>query len=166
MYVLLFNILSFFGIGIEVYFIVAFLATPFFFLWRRLFRKVFNSTLKVALASCLTAFITAPLAYATLVVAAISVANYYPKNKFSRAQWFAEKEKRYKLSGDIIESRMLIGKSKKEVKELLGKDEMIDERSDYWEYGLGFVPSGSIDPDALDIYFQDGKVIKVSQHET
>ena len=97
----------------------------------------------------------------------ILVSNYYPEDKFSKDRWFAEKEKRYELSGDIIESKMLIGKSKEEVKQLLGDDENIEEKSDYWEYDLGFVPSvGGIDPDMLDIYFQDGKVIKVSQHQT
>ena len=62
---------------------------------------------------------------------------------------------------------MLIGKSKKEVKQLLGEDENIEENNDYWKYDLGFVPlAGGIDPDMLDIYFQDGKVIKVGQHQT
>lgn len=167
MFILLLNIPSFFGVSIEVYFIVALLTTPFFFLWRRQFRKIYNSKLSVTLSSCLAALVTACVFYTALVLAFFAALSYYPKDEFSKDRWNAEKEKRYELSGDIIESKILIGKSKEEVEQLLGRDETIDEESDYWAYDLGFVPSlGGIDPDVLDIYFQNGKVIKVGQHET
>jgi hypothetical protein len=38
---------------------------------------------------------------------------------------------------------------------------------DHWAYDVGFVPGlFNIDPDVLDIYFKDGKVERVGQHET
>ncbi len=167
MYIHLLNIPSLFGISIEVYFIVALLATPFSFLWRKQFRKFYDSKLSLALVSCLTALVTAAVFYTALGLVVFAAVSYYPRSEFNKDRWIAEKEKRYELSGDIIESGMLIGKSKKEVKQLLGEDENIEENNDYWKYDLGFVPlAGGIDPDMLDIYFQDGKVIKVGQHQT
>ncbi|MFB9865502.1 hypothetical protein [Rufibacter immobilis] len=78
----------------------------------------------------------------------------------------AAKEKRYELSADIIDSKMLLGKTKPEVRQLLG-DEGNTDLSDHWNYYLGFRPGfANIDPDVLDIEFKDGKVVKVGQHET
>ena len=92
--------------------------------------------------------------------------SYHPTHDFDKQKWFADKEKRYELSEDIIDSKMLIGKTKSEVRQLLGDEGNTDE-SDYWNYYLGFRPGfANIDPDVLDIEFKDGKVVKVGQHET
>ena len=92
--------------------------------------------------------------------------SYHPTHDFDKEKWFADKETRYNLSEDIIESEMLIGKTKSEVRQILG-DENNTDQSDNWSYYLGFKPGfANIDPDVLDIEFKDGKVIKVGQHET
>ena len=92
--------------------------------------------------------------------------SYHPTYDFDKEKWFADKETRYNLSEDIIESEMLIGKTKSEVRQILG-DENNTDQSDYWSYYLGFTPGFvNMDPDALVIEFKDGKVIKVGQHET
>ena len=70
------------------------------------------------------------------------------------------------MSKNIINSEMLIGKTKEEVIELLG-NKYSDHGENHIEYYLGFVPRMlNIDPDYLDIYFENGKVIKVSQHNS
>ena len=92
--------------------------------------------------------------------------SYHPTHDFDKEKWFANKEKRYELSKNIIDSKMLIGKTKSEVRQILG-DESNTDASDYWYYYLGFRPGfANIDPDVLDIEFKDGKVIKVGQHQT
>jgi hypothetical protein len=92
--------------------------------------------------------------------------SYHPTHDFDKEKWFADKETRYELSEDIIESEMLIGKTKSEVRQILG-DENNTDQSDHWSYYLGFRPGfANIDPDVLDIEFKDGKVIRVGQHET
>ena len=70
------------------------------------------------------------------------------------------------MSEDIIDSEMLIGKTKEEVINLLGKGYSLYD--DNWiAYYLGFVPGWiGIDPDVLDIYFKHGKVVRVGQHES
>jgi hypothetical protein len=70
------------------------------------------------------------------------------------------------MSNDIIKSNLLIGKTKKDVIELLG-DDFYSYDENHIAYDLGFVPGLlNIDPDVRDIYFENGRVIKVGQHET
>ena len=92
--------------------------------------------------------------------------SYHPSNNFDRKKWFADEEKRYELSEDIIDSKLLIGKTKAEVRQILGNEENTD-KSDHWTYYLGFKPGlFSIDPDVLTIDFENGKAIYAGQHET
>ncbi|MGI9527242.1 MAG: hypothetical protein ACR2MS_09050 [Weeksellaceae bacterium] len=70
------------------------------------------------------------------------------------------------MSEDIIESKILIGKTKEEITELLGQD-FYSYGENHIAYELGFVPGlFNIDPDVLDIYFENGKATKVEQHQT
>jgi hypothetical protein len=93
-------------------------------------------------------------------------ASYYPSNDFDKQEWEANVEERYKMSEDIIESKILIGKTKEEITKLLGQD-FYSYNENHIAYELGFVPGlFNIDPDVLDIYFENGKVIKVEQHQT
>lgn len=92
--------------------------------------------------------------------------SYHPAHNFDKVKWFTNKETRYELSEDIIESEMLIGKTKSEVRQILG-DENNSDQSEHWSYYLGFRPGFiNIDPDVLDIEFEHGRVIRVGQHET
>jgi hypothetical protein len=66
------------------------------------------------------------------------------------------------MSQDIIESRMLIGKPKREVELLLGGE--CEIYIDSCPYILGFPPGiFNIDPLALIVTFEDGKVVKVHE---
>ena len=90
----------------------------------------------------------------------------YTETSFDEEIWKAEKEERFTMSKDLIDSEILIGKKFNEVTELLG-----EEYNSYSEntisYYLGFIPSpGNLDPDLLELTFEDGVVIKVRQHGT
>jgi amino acid transporter len=155
-----------FGVSIEVYFIIFILAFPTFFIWRWIFRKYIEEKKKQNIATWTATIIVTPIIYVGLVMLWICSISYYPSNNFDKQKWFSDKEKRYELSEDIIESKMLIGKTKAEVKQILGDGENI-ENNDLWNYYLGYRPQlFGIDSDVLDIEFKDGKVIKVSQHQT
>ncbi len=70
------------------------------------------------------------------------------------------------MSEDIIESELLVGLTLNEVTELLG-GEFSRYSENHIAYYLGFVPGMfNIDPDVLDIYFENGRVVRVDQHET
>jgi amino acid transporter len=155
-----------FGVSIEVYFIILILAIPTFFIWRWIFRKYIDDKKKQNIATWIATIIATPVIYVGLVMLWIFCISYYPSKDFDKQKWLTDKEKRYELSEEIIESKMLIGKTKAEVRQILGEEENL-ENNDLWNYYLGYRPQlFGIDPDVLDIEFKDGRVIKVSQHQT
>jgi len=108
----------------------------------------------------------APMIYIVFIISYFSYLEYYPKSDFDSSAWETNEEERFKMSKDIIESDMLIGKTKAEVIEILGSDFSTYD-DNHIAYYLGFVPGMfNIDPDVLDIHFANSKVVKVDQHET
>lgn len=155
-----------FGVSIEVYLIFIVLGIPAFFIWRLLFKKFIKDDKRRKIAIWMATLITTPLIYIGIIMLWIFSMSYYPAHDFDKERWFLDKETRYELSEDIIDSEMLIGKTKSEVRQILG-DESNADQSDHWSYYLGFRPGlFNIDPDVLDIKFKRGKVIRVKQHGT
>jgi hypothetical protein len=155
-----------FGVSVEVYFFLLIIGIPTFFIWRWLLMKFIKADKKRKIAVWAATIITTPLIYIGIILLWIFSISYYPNRDFDKEKWSANKEKRYELSKNLIEGEILIGKSKTEVRQILGDAGNSDE-SNYWSYYLGFIPGPfNIDPSVLDIEFKDGKVIKVRQHET
>lgn len=46
---------------------------------------------------------------------------YTPSQDFNKSQWLTDKEGRFQMAGDIISSKMLIGKDTNQVKQMLGE---------------------------------------------
>ena len=86
----------------------------------------------------------------------------YPSRDFTPEKWAEQKERRYEFSKDLIESKILLGRSRSEIIQLLGK-EGNDDQKDIWSYYLGFTPGLGVDPDMLQIVFREGNVIEVRQ---
>jgi hypothetical protein len=155
-----------FGLSLEVYIINLIIGIPVFFILRWIFRKWIKNARTLKLVTWIGTLVCTPVTYIGLIVLWISITSYYPNSDFDKVKWNIAKEKRYEMSGDIIKSQMLIGKTKLEVLDILGYEGNKME-SDTWYYDLGFVPRFmAIDPDVLTIIFANGKAIKVSQHET
>ncbi len=94
------------------------------------------------------------------------VIHYYPSRDFDAKKWRDDVEKRYELSEDLIESKVLVGKTMDEVRQLLGDDYDISGKEE-WTYYLGVRPQlFPIDHDYLRIEFKDGRVVKVEQRTT
>jgi hypothetical protein len=107
-----------------------------------------------------------PLLYISIVLIWILSISYYPSREFNRQGWLNEQEKRFALSEDLIEREVLLGKTKPEIRHLLG-DEGNTDQSNQWSYYLGFRPQLlNIDPDVLVIEFKDEVVVRVEQHGT
>ena len=152
-------------ISIEVYFILL-LGIPTFFFWHWLLEKLIKNdkTRKVIVWSA--TIVTALLLYVGLIMLWFLSISYHPSHDFDIERWFSDQEKRYEMSHNIIDSKMLMGKIKSEVWEILGKKENT-ESSDIRSYYLWFEPGFmNIDPDVLDIEFENGRVIEVRQHES
>jgi hypothetical protein len=153
--------------SIEVPIIVLILAIPIYFLSKWILKKWnFGNEKNRKYLAIIPSVVLSPIVYIGVIYLWIFSISYYPTNDFDKQTWESNPEERYKMSEDIIESKMLIGKTKQEIVELLGND-FYSYSENHIAYGLGFIPGlFNIDPDVLDIYFENGKVTKVGQHET
>lgn len=154
------------GVGLDAWIIVIILTIPIFFIWRWIFKKFIQTKLKRRIITWLVTIVSAPFIYATIIFLWILSVEYYPKNHFDKQKWINDKDERYELSDDIINSKMLIGKTKFEIKALLG-DEGNKTGDNEWYYDLGFRPElTGIDPDNLEIDFKNGKVLMLNNTST
>ena len=152
--------------SIEVPIIILILAVPtyFIFKWTMKRLKIGNDNNRKFIAIIPT-IILSPIIYIGLVMIWIFSVSYYPTIDFNKNEWKSNVEERYKMSENIIESKMLIGITKDKVIELLGND-YISNSENRLTYELGFVPGlFNIDPDYLDIEFENGIVKSVRQYE-
>lgn len=142
--------------------ILILIALPFYFLIQAILKKYnIGSKENRWLVTFVSTLIISPIIYVLTTLIWIFTLSYYPDNDFNKEDWTLNKEERFKMSKDIIENEILIGKTKSEIIELLGEDyhEYSDE---HIAYDLGFVPGPvNIDSDVLDIYFENGNVVKV-----
>ncbi|WP_298900716.1 hypothetical protein [uncultured Psychroserpens sp.] len=64
------------------------------------------------------------------------------EERFDQSKWITNPTQRYKMANDIVESKLLIGKTKDEVISLLGEPEMtLEAGGDTLLYKLGNAPS-------------------------
>lgn len=86
------------------------------------------------------------------------------EERFNQDQWRSQHSTRYKMVDDIIESKLLLGKTKDEVIFLLGKpNSRISEEKDFFLYRIGNEPSFfKSKKEQLLVLFEDEKVLKVS----
>lgn len=104
-----------------------------------------------------------PVLLVTLVLGFFMYINYYPHREFDKTSWDADPHKRYELMDDLITHKKLMGKSKAEVRQLLGEGSSgyaIDE----WSYYTGMKPGFSFGPTVLVIRYKDGKVNDVGSY--
>jgi len=154
-----------FGISLEVYVILIVLGVPIFFFWRWVFKKFIKSDRKRKITTWVVTIVSAPLIYVGFILILFSIIEYYPNHDFDREIWIKDKDVRYELSKDIIDSKMLIGKSKTDIKKLLGGESNTDD-SDVWYYDIGVKPVFlAIDESVIEIVFKNDKVINVEQHD-
>ncbi|OHX65436.1 hypothetical protein [Flammeovirga pacifica] len=152
--------------SLEVPIIILILAIPTYFicLWGLKKRKAGTDSNRKWLALIPT-FIFSPLIYVGLIMIWIFSISYYPTNDFNQTEWNSNVEERYKMSEDIIESKILIGKTNTEVIEILGTD-FLSNNIRSITYELGHVPRlFNIDPDYLEIKLENGIVVSVHQYE-
>lgn len=152
--------------SLEVPIILAILAIAIFFTCKWILKKRnIGNTKNRALISIISASILSPLLYVATITAFIIMISFYPENEFNQNEWSSNVDVRYEMSNDIIESRLLIGKTKDQVIELLGNDFSTKHESRI-SYSLGHVPGlFNIDPDYLEIKFENGVAMSVRQYE-
>ncbi len=110
--------------------------------------------------------ILSPLVYVVIITLWVFSISYYSTIDFNQEIWKSNTEERFKMSKNIIESEMLVGKTKEEVIAILG-DKYYLNNEDGLAYGLGVLPGLlNIDPSFLFIEFENGIVKKVYQYDS
>ena len=86
------------------------------------------------------------------------------EERFNKAQWKTQPRTRYKMAEDIIENKLIIGKTKQEIVLLLGEDIMYSNanKKEQFVYSLGTPPSFfETKKEKLIIIFENDTVVKV-----
>lgn len=110
-----------FGLSIEVYFILLIIAIPTFFFWRWLLKKYIKVDRTRKIATWTATLIGTPIIYVGLIMLFMFGMTYTPSKDFDKSQWLSDKEGRFQMAGDIISSKMLLGKDTNHVKQILGE---------------------------------------------
>ncbi len=94
---------------------------------------------------------------------------YHHEKEFDNESWTEKPGLRYEMIDNMIETNFLIGKSKKEIVNLLGNVEWLswnyasnEYDANIWNYGLGLIPGAFKDiKEDVEISFSNNKVSKV-----
>ncbi|KYG83052.1 hypothetical protein AWW67_06415 [Roseivirga seohaensis] len=114
----------------------------------------------------LPTIVLSPLVYVVIITLWVFSISYYSTIDFDQEIWQSNTEERFKMSKNIIESEILVGKTKEQVIALLG-DKYYLNNEDGLTYGLGILPGLlNIDPSFLFIEFENGVVKKVYQYDS
>ena len=115
----------------EVYVFVIVIAAFAFWPVRWIASKFIKRTRNIVIASVLGSLLIAPFIYIGLIGAVLFSMYYYPSEAFTTEAWeatgWSQKHgdnippTRYKYSQDLIERKLLIGKTKEEVLAMLGE---------------------------------------------
>jgi hypothetical protein len=158
----LLEIPAFFGLSIEVYFILLCISIPTYFFWRWVFRKRIADKSKRNISALVSTIILTPLIYLGLIVIFIYLISREPSSDFDKSKWLTDREGRFAMGDDIVKSKILIGKDTNQVKQLLGQPTWQDSSNTTWTYdmgngggGLGFLFHN------LSIQFEKAKAVKV-----
>ena len=141
------NIPVIFGVSLEVYFILLFIAIPVFLFWRWLFRKYIRIDNSRKISTWVATFITTPIIYVGLICLWLFWPNYTPSKDFDRSEWLTYREGRFQMAKDIIRSKLLIGKDTAQVKQILGEPTWGGDTTNVWIYDMGWGGGG------LDVLF-------------
>jgi len=76
-------------------------------------------------------------AYVAFVWLVFNVITYERQTKFNQDKWMAEKNKRYEMAADLIQSGIVAGKDSIEIKALIGEPDLRNDTSQIWNYNMG-----------------------------
>ena len=151
--------------SLQSFIIILFIAIAQFFVLRWVLKRfISNQRVKNWLAA-LIGIIAAPVIYTMLIYAYFSYLFYEPQFDFDRDRWLADEQKRFEMRDDIVESKILLGKTETELIELIGEPSHKDSTG-IWNYNLGMSGAGfGWQFNHLEVTFENAKVSKVEKIE-
>lgn len=148
---------------------VIFLIIVFVLVW------LFANTIdKRKWVSILISLVLTPLVYFFVFYPVLNIFSSYHHEKYFEAEaWNKKPSLRYEMVNHIKNDSLLIRKSKKEVKSLLGKpewfgwnDSLKANSPEQWNYNLGFKP-GALNnmQECIEIKFKNNLVNSINQYQ-
>ena len=132
----------FFGLSIEVYFILLLISIPTYFFWRWVFRKRIIDKTKRNITALVSTIILTPVIYLGFIGIFIFLISREPSSNFDKSKWLTDREGRFAMGNDIVKSKILIGKDTNQVKQLLGQPTWQDSLNTSWTYDMGMGGGG------------------------
>jgi hypothetical protein len=99
--------------------------------------------------------------------------SYHHEKHFDAEAWAEKPAYRYEMSNEITNKNLFLGKTKKEVKAILGTsewygwDDSIKANSpDKWNYNLGYKPGAfNMMQECLELEFKNNTVASIKQYQ-
>ena len=150
----------------EVYIINLIIGVVTFFSLRWILKKFVKSDkLRIGLTWGGTIILT-PLIYVGIVAIFFSILFYEPTRDFDKEKWFADRESRYEMRDDIVESGFLNDKNRQEIIDLIGLPDFGTDSTNIWNYDLGTSGAGlGWQLNTLIVTFDNDRVVKVEKRE-
>jgi amino acid transporter len=133
---------------------------------KRIWKRLIKHNEGRELVTFLSALLLIPVYFYLIGYIWLICISYYPHKDFEAKKWNDDIEGRYEMTDNIISDSLLVGKTKEDVRILLGT-KGLEIEGDKWKYYIGFVPGlANIDPSVLCIEFENDHVVRVYQYET
>ncbi len=140
-----------------MYFYLIILTIPTFLFLNWVFKKYIKNQKHRKLSTIIGTIILTPILFYGIIYIFLSYIFYEPQYKFDKEKWFSERNKRFEMRNDIINSEILIEKSKNQVLNLIGEPTKGDT-SDVWSYRLGMGGGG--------VLFQFNELVVTFKNDT
>ncbi len=151
-----------FGLSMEVYIICFVIALTTFFICKRLLKKIIRTDSTRKLTTWVITLLAIPLIYLALIQLLIFWINYTPSRDFDKSIWLNDKEGRFQMALDLIDSKLLMGKDTNQVKQLLGDPTFGMNNENSYTYDMGFGGGGlGFMFHHLIVKFESNKVVSV-----
>ena len=149
----------------KVFIILIVLAIPVYLLSRLFLKKMkLGSEKNRKYLAIIPTIVMSPILYVGMIMIWVLTISYFSTSDFNKDEWNLNTGERYKMSKNLIESKILVGKTRNEVIDLLGKD-FVSNTESRLTYELGYVPElFNIDPGYLQIVFENRVVKNVNQN--
>jgi hypothetical protein len=148
---------------------IVFLIITFILVW--LFVKTIDERKWLTL---IVSVVLTPVVYFYIFYPLLNIfSSFHHKKHFDAAAWKTKPAMRYEMSNEIVGNDLFKGKTKSEVKALLGTsewygwDDSIKANSpDKWNYNLGFKPGAmNLQQECLELIFKNDTVVKSWQYQ-
>lgn len=115
-----------------------------------------------------------PVVYYYILYPLINIfSSYHHEKYFVSEDWKEKPAYRYEMSNEITNKKLFLGKTKEEVKALLGKsewygwDDSIKANSpEKWNYNMGFKPGAfNMTQECLELVFKNNTVASITQYQ-